>query len=152
VAPFGRVRSISTNWLLGSVLFTLVMFPVTACQRDRAPSADPIQIAKRESAAYALLVADGERAKDCDAAVAAMQADFDRDRAVYVAAAAQTADLAKVKVITDYAEAHHGELPDNDARWDTLFERCKGMPAMKRLGAEIMFPGGPDLVRPASGE
>jgi hypothetical protein len=147
------LRSISTNWLLGSILCALlVMFPVTGCQRDRAPSSDPIQIAKRESAAYAALVADGERAKDCAAAVAVMQADFDRDRAAFVAAAAQTADLAKVKLITDYAEAHPEELPDNDARWDALFERCKALPAMKRLGAEIMFPGGPDLVRPAPGE
>jgi hypothetical protein len=124
------------------------MFPVTSCKRDRAPSSDPIQIAKRESAAYEALVADGERAKDCDAAVAAMQADFDRDRAVFVAAAAQTADLAKVKAITDYAEAHPGELPDNDARWDALFERCRAMPAMKRLGAEIMFPNGPAVPAP----
>jgi hypothetical protein len=150
VAPFPRVRRISTNWLLGTVLYTLlVMFPVMGCQRDRAPSPDPIQIAKRESAAYAALVADGERANACDAAVAAMQADFDRDRAVFVAAAAQTADLAKVKAITDYAEAHPDELPDNDARWDTLFERCKDLPGMKRLGAEIMFPNGPAVPAPA---
>ena len=127
----------------------LVMFPVTSCKRDRAPSSDPIQIAKRESAAYAALVTDGERAKDCDSAVAAMQADFDHDRAVFVAAAAQTADLAKVKAITDYAETHPSELPDNDARWDAVFERCKAIPAMKRLGAEIMFPNGPAVPEPA---
>jgi hypothetical protein len=122
---------------------------VSSCQRDRAPSADPIQIAKREAAAYAVLVADGERAKDCDAAVAAMQADFDRDRELFVAAAAQTADLAKVEAITDYAEQHPDELPDNDARWDALFERCKDLPGMKRLGAEIMFPTGPAVPQPA---
>ncbi|MEP6863639.1 MAG: hypothetical protein ABJE66_23640 [Deltaproteobacteria bacterium] len=125
------------------------MFPVTGCKRDRAPSSDPIQIAKRESDAYAALVADGERAKDCAAAAAVMQADFERDRAAFAAAAAQTADLAKVKAITDYAEAHPGEIPDNDARWDELFERCKAMPAMKRLGAEIMFPTGPAVPEPA---
>lgn len=128
------------NWLLGSVLCTLL---VTSCQRDRAPSSDPIQIAKREAAAFAVLVSDGERATDCAAATAAMQADFDRDRAAFVASAAQTADLEKVKLITDYAEAHPGELPDNDERWDALFQRCKDTPGMKRLGAEIMFPNGP---------
>jgi hypothetical protein len=147
------VRSISTNWLLGSVLSTLlVMFPVTGCKRDRAPSSDPIQIAQREAQAFSQLVSDGEHATDCAAAVTVMQADFDRDRAAFVASAAQTADLAKVKAVTDYAEMHPDELPDNDARWDALFERCKALPAMKRLGAEIMFPGGPDLVRPAPGE
>jgi hypothetical protein len=114
-----------------------------SCQRDRAPSSDPIQIAKREAQAFAALVADGEHATDCTAAVAAMQSDFDRDRAAFAASAAQTADLAKVKAITDYAEAHPEELPDNDERWDALFERCKDLTGMKRLGAEIMFPTGP---------
>lgn len=151
MAPFPRVRSINTRWLLGSVLCTLLVIS-TGCQRDRAPSSDPIQIAKQEAQAFAALVSDGEKAGDCAAAAAAMQADYDRDRALYVASAAQTADLAKVKLVTDYAEAHPDELPDNDTRWDALFERCKALPAMKRLGAEIMFPGGPDLVRPAPGE
>jgi len=149
VAPFPRVHGLYTNWLLGSLCTLLVS---ASCHRDHAPSPDPIQIAKREAAAYAALVTDGEHAKDCEAAVAVMQADFDRDRALFMAGAAQTADLAKVKAITDYAEAHPDELPDNDARWDALFERCKDLTGMKRLGAEIMFPGGPDLVRPASGE
>ena len=147
------MHGLRTIWLLGSVLSALlVASPATGCKRDPAPSSDPIQIAKRESAAFAKLVADGEKAADCAAAAAVMQADFDRDHVLYAESAAQTADLAKVKVVTDYAEAHPDELPDNDARWDALFERCKALPAMKRLGAEIMFPGGPDLVRPAPAE
>jgi hypothetical protein len=142
VAPFPHVHGLNSSWLLGSLLGTLL---VSSCQRDRAPSSDPIQIAKREAAAFATLVTDGEHATDCTAAITAMQADFDRDRAMFVASAAQTADLAKVKVITDYAEAHPDELPDNDERWDALFQRCKDAPGMKRLGAEIMFPNGPAL-------
>ncbi|HET9993729.1 MAG TPA: hypothetical protein VFQ65_34565 [Kofleriaceae bacterium] len=134
------MRGLDTNWLLGAVLCTLL---TSSCKRDPAPSSDPIQIAKREAQAFAALVSDGEHATDCAAAVAVMQADFDRDRAAFVASAAQTADAAKVKTITDYAEAHPDELPDNDERWDALFQRCKDLPAMKRLGAEIMFPNGP---------
>ena len=126
------------------------MFPVTGCQRDRAPSSDPIQIAKREAQAFSHLVADGEDATDCAAAVMAMQADFDRDRAAYIASAAQTADLSKVKAVTNYTEAHPDELPDNDTRWDALFQRCIDAPGMKRLGAEIMFPNGPAVPEPAA--
>jgi hypothetical protein len=144
------VHGLHFTWLLGSVLSALlVASPATGCKRDSAPPSDPIQIAKRESAAFAQLVADGERAQDCTGAAAAMQADFERDRALYEASAAQTADLAKVKAVTDYAEAHPDELPDNDERWDALFQRCKEDPGMKRLGAEIMFPTGPPIPPPA---
>lgn len=143
------MHGLRTTWLLGSVLSALlVASPAAGCKRDRAPSSDPIQIAKREAEAFARLVADGERAADCASAVAVMQADFDRDRALYEASAAQTADLAKVKAVTDYAEAHPDELPDNDARWDALFQRCKDNPAMKRLGGELMFPGSPSVPEP----
>jgi len=62
---------------------------------------------------------------------------------MFVASAAQTADLSKVKAVTDYTESHPTELPDNDARWDALFQKCIDTPGMKRLGAEIMFPNGP---------
>jgi len=128
----------------------LVASPAMGCKRDPAPSSDPIQIAKRESAAFAKLVADGESAgSDCTTAAAVMQRDFERDHAFYEASAAQTKDLAKVKAVTDYAEAHPAELPDYDERWDALFQRCKDNPAMRRLGAEIMFPGSPAVPAPA---
>ena len=149
MAPFPRVHGLYFNWLLGSVLCALLVgFPAAGCKRDPAPSSDPIQIAKRESAAFAALIDDGEHASSCIAAAAAMQADFERDRAIYEASAAQTADLAKVKAVTDYAEAHPAELPDNDERWDALFQRCKDDPGMKRLGAEIMFPTGAAVPAP----
>jgi len=99
----GRVEMLPvlrTWWPLSFVLCALL---VPSCQRDRAPSSDPIQIAKREAKAFAALVADGWAATAVDdvlrvAAGAARAADLNR------AATAAGITLSRLIVAQDNLE------------------------------------------------
>lgn len=95
---------------------------VAACHAT--PQLSPAEVADRGWHAHELVVAAGEQARTCAEAGPAMEKVFVEHRQAFLDALALDQDRDRLRIATDWLEAHAQRYADLEPRMDALAERC----------------------------
>jgi hypothetical protein len=112
---------------------------IAACKADRPPPS-PAEIADRGWHAHELVVAAGERAQTCAEAGVAMRAVLAANRQAFVDAVALDQDRDRLRIATDWLEAHAQRYADLEPRMEALSERCGSDAAVQGVFREMESP------------
>lgn len=111
---------------------------VASCKPDRPPS--PAEVADRGWHAHELVIAAGERARTCAEAGPAMQKVFAEHRQAFVDAVALDQDRDRLRIATEWLEAHNQRYADLETRMEALSERCGDDATVQAVFREMESP------------
>jgi hypothetical protein len=123
---------------LGRVRSFLIVVALAGCKAERPPS--PADIADRGWHAHELVIAAGERARTCADAGSAMQKVFAENRPAFVDAIALDQDRERLRIATEWLEAHGQRYADLETRMEALSERCGDDAAVQAVFRQMEAP------------